>query len=161
MSHIAIDARVINSGTGTYVVKLLEHLQKIDYYNTYSILVPTKDKNYWRYRIKAIENNYVSAWDWQWFFTLSAYNQLSIYPRIGLISNIGFGKDATHTTAGAKQLQSKAEGQLEFPLQHPKYVVPYEDFEQGFYKSNNTFRNTILQLIPFSIKTILKKWIRG
>ena len=48
MSHIAIDARVINSGTGTYVVKLLEHLQKIDYYNTYSILVPTKDKNYWR-----------------------------------------------------------------------------------------------------------------
>ena len=120
-----------------------------------------KDKNYWRYRIKAIENNYVSAWDWQWFFTLSAYNQLSIYPRIGLISNIGFGKDATHTTAGAKQLQSKAEGQLVFPLQHPKYVVPYEDFEQGFYKSNNTFRNTILQLIPFSLKTILKKWIRG
>ena len=48
MSHIAIDARVINSGTGTYVVKLLEHLQKIDYYNTYSILVPTKDKNYWQ-----------------------------------------------------------------------------------------------------------------
>ena len=120
-----------------------------------------KDKNYWRYRIKAIENNYVSAWDWQWFFTLSAYNQLSIYPRIGLISNIGFGKDATHTTAGAKQLQSKAEGQLVFPLRHPKYVVPYEDFEQGFYKSNNTFRNTILQLIPFSLKTILKKWIRG
>ena len=30
MSHIAIDARVINSGTGTYVVKLLEYLQKID-----------------------------------------------------------------------------------------------------------------------------------
>ena len=35
MSHIAIDARVINSGTGTYVVKLLEYLQKIDHHNTY------------------------------------------------------------------------------------------------------------------------------
>ena len=48
MSHIAIDARVINSGTGTYVVKLLEYLQKIDHQNTYSILVPTKDKDYWQ-----------------------------------------------------------------------------------------------------------------
>ena len=48
MSHIAIDARVINSGTGTYVVKLLEYLQKIDHHNTYSILVPTKDKDYWQ-----------------------------------------------------------------------------------------------------------------
>ena len=38
MSHIAIDARVINSGTGTYVVKLLEYLQKIDHQNTYSVL---------------------------------------------------------------------------------------------------------------------------
>ena len=48
MSHIAIDARVINSGTGTYVVKLLEYLQKIDHQNTYSVLVPTKDKDYWQ-----------------------------------------------------------------------------------------------------------------
>ena len=38
MSHIAIDARVINSGTGTYVVKLLEYLQKIDHHNTYSTI---------------------------------------------------------------------------------------------------------------------------
>ena len=48
MSHITIDARVINSGTGTYVVKLLEYLQQIDHTNTYSILVLTKDKDYWQ-----------------------------------------------------------------------------------------------------------------
>lgn len=33
--HIAIDARVINSGTGTYIVKLLEYLQQIDNENSY------------------------------------------------------------------------------------------------------------------------------
>lgn len=48
MAHIAIDARVINSGTGTYVVKLLEYLQKIDDQNHYSVLVPTKDLDYWQ-----------------------------------------------------------------------------------------------------------------
>ncbi|MBC7764697.1 glycosyltransferase, partial [Microbacteriaceae bacterium] len=46
--HIAIDARVINSGTGTYVAKLLEYLQEIDHNNTYSVLVREKDKDYWK-----------------------------------------------------------------------------------------------------------------
>ena len=48
MSHIAIDARVINSGTGTYIVKLLEYLQQIDRENTYSVLVRAKDQDYWQ-----------------------------------------------------------------------------------------------------------------
>ncbi|MGB4768392.1 MAG: glycosyltransferase family 1 protein [Candidatus Saccharimonas sp.] len=47
MAHIAIDARVINSGTGTYVVKLLEYLQQIDTANSYSVLVRAKDQDYW------------------------------------------------------------------------------------------------------------------
>ena len=48
MKHIAIDARVINSGTGTYIAKLLEYLQQIDHENRYSILVRAKDKEYWQ-----------------------------------------------------------------------------------------------------------------
>jgi len=41
--HIVIDARIINTSTGTYVVNLLKYLQKIDGKNKYTILVPTKD----------------------------------------------------------------------------------------------------------------------
>lgn len=44
--HIAIDARIINSSTGTYVKKLLIYLQKIDKENRYTILVPSKDLGY-------------------------------------------------------------------------------------------------------------------
>lgn len=119
-----------------------------------------KDTHYWKYRIKAIEQNYVSAWDWQWYFTMAAYNQLSIYPKISLISNIGFGEGATHTTVSIIPDQYKTNSEIDFPLQHPKYIVPYEDFEYSFYKNNNTFRNSILQLIPFCLKTKLKKWLR-
>ena len=46
--HIAIDARVINSGTGTYVAKLLEYLQQIDTTNNYMVLVRAKDVEYWK-----------------------------------------------------------------------------------------------------------------
>lgn len=50
--HIAIDARIINSGTGTYVYKLLEYLQELDKDNRYSVLVRAKDINYWKPRNK-------------------------------------------------------------------------------------------------------------
>ena len=48
MSHIAIDARIINSSTGTYIERLLTYLQEIDTVNQYSVIVPSKDINYWK-----------------------------------------------------------------------------------------------------------------
>lgn len=52
MSHIAIDARIINSSTGRYVERLVTYLQDIDTENTYSILVPEKDKDFWKPQAK-------------------------------------------------------------------------------------------------------------
>lgn len=46
--HIALDVRFINSGTGTYAVKLLDYLQQIDTVNKYSVLVPPKDVDYYK-----------------------------------------------------------------------------------------------------------------
>lgn len=43
MSHIVIDARIRRSSTGRYVDRLLEHLQKIESKNTYTILVEKDD----------------------------------------------------------------------------------------------------------------------
>lgn len=47
MKHIAIDARIINSSTGTYIERLLTYLQEVDTTNKYTVLVRKKDKNYW------------------------------------------------------------------------------------------------------------------
>lgn len=46
--HIVIDARIINSSTGRYVERLLDNLQYVDQSNTYTVLVPTKDLEYWK-----------------------------------------------------------------------------------------------------------------
>ncbi len=50
MSHIAIDARIINSSTGRYVERLVTYLQEVDTVNEYSILVREKDKDFWKPR---------------------------------------------------------------------------------------------------------------
>lgn len=48
MHHIAIDARVISSSTGTYVERLLHYLQVVDKVNKYTVLVRKKDKDFWK-----------------------------------------------------------------------------------------------------------------
>lgn len=50
MPHIAIDARIINSSTGRYVERLVTYLQDVDKDNKYTIIVPEKDKDYWKPR---------------------------------------------------------------------------------------------------------------
>lgn len=119
-----------------------------------------KDMHYWKYRLKAVDANDVSAWDWQWYFTLAAHNQLAIYPRTNLTTNIGFGEGATHTTQGSRPDYYVANEELEFPLRHPQFIVPYQPFERKFYRLNNTLYNSLRQLLPFGLKRKLKKILR-
>ncbi len=48
MSHIAIDARIIRSSTGTYVERLLHYLQQIDTSNKYTVLLRANDIDFWK-----------------------------------------------------------------------------------------------------------------
>ncbi len=118
------------------------------------------DIKYWKYKLKIIDNAYASAWDWQWYYTLAAQNQLSIFPKCSLVSNIGFGQGATHTTNRKVPSYYHTDKELEFPLQHPPYIVPFITFEKAFYQQNNTIFYTLMRYIPFAIKRYVKKLIR-
>ena len=89
------------------------------------------------------------------------YNMLGIYPEYSLITNIGFGDGATHTTARKTPDEYKSNRDITFPLRHPEYVLPYEPFERHFYMSNNTLFDRIKRLFPFWFKNVVKKIVRG
>ncbi len=114
------------------------------------------DYNGWKYKIKCIDRNVVSAWDWQWYFSLSAQNQLCIYPAKNLVSNIGTDANATHTSGSAITLKTFSLG---FPLTHPKNVVPDSLFDKLFYEKSNTLIIKLKRLIPISLKKQLKNLI--
>ena len=114
------------------------------------------DYSGWKYKIKCIDANVVSAWDWQWYFSLSAQNQLCIYPSKNLVSNIGTDANATHTSGSDITLESFS---MEFPMSHPHYIMPDCKFDRLFYKESNTFQIKLKRLIPLSLKKKLKKLI--
>ena len=83
----------------------------------------------------------LDCWDYQWILTCWLQNGLSILPSVNLVSNIGFGADATHTFTSESfaldTLQlSVAAQEIVLPLKHSQLMVrdaQIDQFIQDFY----------------------------
>ena len=116
-----------------------------------------KENKRWNYQLLMIKKKRVSAWDWQWYFSLAAQNQLCIFPSVNLISNIGNDNAATHTSRASIYLERK---ELSFPLIHPETVLPDFAFDHAFYKYENMFKERLKRTMPYRLKQIVKKFLR-
>lgn len=67
-------------------------------------------------------NGGMDAWDYALTYTCWLNQGLSIRSRVNMITNIGFGKDATHTheTENVKLFAKAAD--IQFPLRHPDLI---------------------------------------
>ena len=116
-----------------------------------------KENSRWAYQTDMIRKQRVSAWDWQWYFSLASQNQLCIFPQKNLISNIGNDTLATHTSHTDIYIQSH---NLNFPLSHPKYMMPDYCFDKLFYKADNTYGAILKRMTPYALKQFIKHHLR-
>jgi hypothetical protein len=104
-----------------------------------SLWSSSEDK-YWRSIYDAIqERRMKNAWDYQLILTCMRGNHLTIVPSVNLVSNIGFGQDATNCTNGNYLANSVPVHGVEFPLVHPETVyasrqVDYQIFRRRFHE---------------------------
>jgi len=76
---------------------------------------------YWTNIFEKVYQHQIDTWDYQWTFHCWTRNRLAIIPNTNLISNIGFGEDATHTVRKDKFHGMETEPVI-FPLFHPPSV---------------------------------------
>jgi hypothetical protein len=74
------------------------------------------------------------TWDYQWTFTCLANSGLTALPNRNLVSNVGFGEDATHTTGGAI---NTAISEGADPNRHPSFLL--RDAVADRYTYNHVF----------------------
>lgn len=74
-------------------------------------------------------DNRVDTWDYQWYFTRILHQGLAVVPCINMVSNIGFGRDATHTMVMDDELAGMEASRVEFPLIGPNGVVPDDEYD--------------------------------
>lgn len=83
------------------------------------------DRRAVRYWTGIFDDTYLdrnSSWGYRWIFSCWSRGALTILPQVNLVSNIGFGSEATHTHAGGNPLAFMPTESLAFPLKHPHSI---------------------------------------
>lgn len=101
-------------------------------------LVSSKDEGkYWENTFNLVASGKIDTWDYQWVLSCLINGMLVVMPNINLVSNIGFGSSATHTTDSG--IYDNAEvGQMKFPLMHPNIILP--SISADAYTAKRDFR---------------------
>ena len=98
-------------------------------------------------------HNRNDSWDGLWLYTTWSRGGLSILPNKNLVTNIGFGSDATHTKDKNVFFNMKTES-IPSPLTHPISVA------QDYVADEFTFKKVYNVSIPRRLLRLLRKYIK-
>lgn len=104
-------------------------------------------QNYWLYILNEVYNNKIDTWDYQLAFSLFLNNSFCICPNVNLVSNIGFGKNATNTFVFNNKTTGLISREISFPL---------VDLKKLEYSENSMLRAHSIFLKNYKLKKILK-----
>ncbi len=88
----------------------------------------------WRIGFDYLYQNKMDAWDYQWLYSNWLLDRLTIVPSRNLVSNIGFGAEATHTFNSKDRLSNVPRVDIDFPLIHQRHVMCNEIADRALYK---------------------------
>lgn len=135
----------------------MEHWPTLKNSGELRVLESSSAVEYWTRIFQAVYEGKIDTWDYQWTFACWLQKGLTALPYRNLISNIGFGPDATHTTGNSKaaNLQITA---IEFPLRHPPAII--RDKSMDAYMENNLFSGltTPVHRIKKKMRRVLKEF---
>ncbi len=75
----------------------------------------------WQTDFQAMFEQKIDTWDYQWVYTMWSQRGMAVVPNTNLVTNLGFGADATHTTNADSLLNSMQSNEIDFPLRHPHF----------------------------------------
>ena len=108
--------------TGTYDVNIPNWPNVRDTGGLNKAIGSKKEVALWTRIFDAVHLGKIDTWDYQWAYANWVNERCGVLPAVNLISNIGFGADATHTVH-ASDLASLPTRSMNFPLLHPSDLV--------------------------------------
>jgi hypothetical protein len=106
-------------------------------------------------------------WDYQWFFCIRARGGISIVPNVNLVSNVGFGQDATHTYNADPNVANRQVQPLH-RISHPRTIRVDEKADYITYRTvhnapaslMNVCRSLSYKYLPAWLVTFLQVYRR-
>ncbi len=106
----------------------------------YYDVLKKQDMNNWDMEIEHLKRfGRFASWDYQMSFSIRVHNLLGIVPKYNQITNIGVDELSIHGgTSFENEMTQRFCGlptkPLEFPLSHPKCILPEQDYEEKVAK---------------------------
>jgi len=117
-------------------------------------MVGTKrEAKFWHGIFERVHRGEIDTWDYQWVFANWIEGRMSITPTVNLVSNIGFGNNATHTH-GDSELANLTRETISFPLVHPPGI--FKNLQADHFSETKCFRLPIMT----RIRNKLSRWLR-
>jgi hypothetical protein len=104
-----------------------------------------------------VKNGEIDTWDLQWRYSRLKNNGLTVIPRVNLVTNIGFGVEATHTLNESSIFSCQAIHEMNFPIKHNSFYYKSKEYEE---KCNEMRNGRVIYFLrsKIFIKRILKKY---
>jgi hypothetical protein len=106
------------------------------------------------YCLEKVYQGKIDTWDYQWQFASRLNGRIAVMPNANLISNIGFGVEATHTT-GPSEFSGLPVVQTDYPIKHPMGIFASVTLDNRFNQRNHQPRFS--QRIKSAVRKILAK----
>lgn len=87
-------------------------------------ILPSEISNYkptvrfWKNIFEKMHNKEINTWDYQFSYLLLKNKGKCIVPKLNLITNVGFGVDATHTFSTDSEAANRTRYEIKIPLTH-------------------------------------------
>jgi hypothetical protein len=104
--------------TDSYDVKLSHWPEIRDEGRLIDMVGNDRELSFWNDVFQRVYEDKIDTWDYQWVFANWLMGRSCILPSVNLITNIGFGSNATHTV-GESEMANMPSVSMDFPLKHP------------------------------------------
>ncbi|WP_459200953.1 nucleotide-diphospho-sugar transferase [Methanococcus sp. CF] len=115
----------------------------------------TKTQRHWIKLFKEAYLGNVDTWDYQWFYCALSNNGLGVMPNKNLVTNIGFGLDATHTKNEDSKNANINRHEISLPLIHPEFITPNCNADEYTFKY--ILQNGLLDGIVYKLRYLVGK----
>lgn len=119
---------------------------------------------FWKSQYLKMKYDAIDTWDYQWTFSQWYHQAINITPAVNLVKNIGFGHDATHTTAINERLSNLETHSLKItrhPVEMRIDAVADRYLFETFYRQNPTkepgIKNKIIRTFKKLFQFMLPK----
>ncbi len=134
---------------------LLENFEE----NIYNATLDKFERKRLFHQLKWVFEDHLNTWDYQFHSMLKLNSMLYIVPSYNLIKNIGFNSQATHTTSLKDKRLNVGLNQIQFPLLHPRYILPNRMLSKSMVRADsNSYILFLFLILNNWVKKNIKRW---